>query len=167
MSNAGLDALLQRPLLSALWQRRTHRVSQGTSLLAGSMSYTSSSPRAPLSDLEEAILIAVAGCSGLTMPDRPFQDPVTQRPIMAKPNLNMAGRTAGSPDNAQGTHFFLINDSGTYFLRKLPPVEGEVFDPDLLLKRAEQAKVKLLDRRIDVPNGNRDFPAYLDSNRFL
>ena len=40
---------------------------------------------------------------------------------MAKPNLTMAGRTAGSPDNAQGTHFFLINDSGTYFLRKLPP----------------------------------------------
>ena len=29
------------------------------------------------------------------------------------------------------------------------------------------AKVKLLDQRIDVPGGKRDFPAYLDSNRFL
>ena len=27
--------------------------------------------------------------------------------------------------------------------------------------------MKLLDRRIDVPDGKRDFPAYLDSNRFL
>ena len=27
--------------------------------------------------------------------------------------------------------------------------------------------MKILDRRIDVPDGNRDFPAYLDSNRFL
>jgi hypothetical protein len=79
----------------------------------------------------------------------------------------MAGRTAGSPDNAQGTHFFMINDSGTWFLRKLPPADGDPFDPDVLLSRAEMAKVKLLDGRIDVPNGNRDFPAYLDSNRFL
>ena len=168
MSNAGLEALLQRPLLSAIWQRRTHRVSQGTSLLAGSMSYTSSSARAPLSDLEEAILITVTGCTGLTMPDRPFQDPVTQRPIMAKPNLNMAGRTAGSPDNAQGTHFFLINDSGTYFLRKLPPVENDgVFTPERLIARAAEAKVKILDQRLDVPAGQRTFPAYTDSNRFL
>src|SRR6185503_5703245 len=41
------------------------------------------------------------------------------------------------------------------------------FAPDALIERARQAKVQLLDHRIDVPNGNRDFPAYLDSNRFL
>jgi len=101
------------------------------------------------------------------MPDRPFEDPNSGAPIMAKPNVNMVGRTAGSPDNAQGTSFFLINDSGTYFLRKLPPVDGDPFDPALLMQRAEMAKVKLLDERIDVPGGKRDFPAYLDSNRFL
>ncbi len=104
------------------------------------------------------------------MPDRPFADPRDGKPIMAKPNLNMVGRTAGSPDNAQGTHFFLINDTGTYFLRKLPPPTDEsasVFDEETLLARAAEAKVKLLDHRIDVPGGNRDFPAYLDSNRFL
>ena len=70
------------------------------------------------------MLIALTGCTGLTMPDRPFADPRDHKPIMAKPNLNMAGRTAGSPDNAQGTHFFMINDTGTYFLRKLPPPDG-------------------------------------------
>ena len=42
-----------------------------------------------------------------------------------------------------------------------------MLDADALLARAAQAKVQLLDRRIDVPDGNRDFPAYLDSNRFL
>jgi hypothetical protein len=101
------------------------------------------------------------------MPDRPFYDPTSGAPIMAKPNVNMVGRTAGSPDNAQGTSFFLINDAGTYFLRKLPPVDGDPLDPALLLQQAEKAKVKLLDGRIDVPGGKRDFPAYLDSNRFL
>jgi hypothetical protein len=61
----------------------------------------------------------------------------------------------------------MINDTGTYFLRKLPPVEGHPFDAATLLERARQSKVKVLDRRVDVPEGMRDFPAYLDSNRFL
>jgi hypothetical protein len=169
-NHAGLDDLIEQPLLSSIWRRRTHRVSRGSSVEAGTMTYTSTEPRVPLSELEEAILISLTGCTGLTMPDRPFADPRDGTPIMAKPNLNMAGRSAGSPDNAQGTHFFLINDTGTYFLRKLPPPDGggtSVFDADALVARAREAKVKLLDRRIDVPDGNRDFPAYLDSNRFL
>ncbi len=163
----GLDSLKTRSLIDTIWQRRTHRVSRGSDVAAGAMSYKSPNDRAPLAALEEAVLIAATGCTGLSMPDRPFFDPRNGQPIMAKPNVNMAGRTAGSPDNAQGTHFFMINDSGTYFLRKLPPADGDAFDADQLLERAEMAKVKLLDRRIDVPNGNRDFPAYLDSNRFL
>jgi hypothetical protein len=171
LGHAGLDALTGRPLLTSIWHRRTHRVSRGSSIDAGSMSWTSPEPRTPLTELEEAVLISLTGCTGLTMPDRPFADPRDHKPIMAKPNLNMAGRTAGSPDNAQGTHFFMINDSGTYFLRKLPPPEdaaASVFGPETLLARAEQAKVRLLDHRIDVPGGtgNRNFPAYLDSNRF-
>jgi hypothetical protein len=165
----GLDALAERALLEVLWRRRTHRVSRGSSVRAGSMSYESTQERVPLTALEEAVLIAVTGSSGLTMPDRPFNDPRDDSPIMAKPNLTMAGRTAGSPDNAQGTHFFLINDTGTYYLRKLPPLDDvrAPFDPELLVARAEAAKVRLFDHRIDVPGGNRDFPAYLDSNRFL
>ncbi|WP_245448882.1 hypothetical protein [Phyllobacterium sophorae] len=165
----GLDAFLKRPLIDTIWRRRTHRVSQGSSVLAGTMSYASIRPREPLSELEEAVLIAMTGCTGLTMPDRPFEDPETHQPIMAKPNLNMYGRTAGSPDNAQGTHFFLINDTGTYFLRNLPPPQdGETaFSKERLMRRAGEAKVRILDRRLDVAQGKRDFPAYLDSNRFL
>ncbi|MEV0413496.1 hypothetical protein AB0I68_22500 [Streptomyces sp. NPDC050448] len=169
-SQAGLDALVNRPLITSIWRRRTHRVSRGSSVEAGSMSWSSTEARAPLTELEEAVLISMTGCTGLTMPDRPLADPRNGKPIMAKPNLNMAGRTAGSPDNAQGTHFFLINDTGTYFLRKLPPpADGSqaTFDAQTLCSRAAEAKVQLLDHRIDVPEGKRDFPAYLDSNRFL
>lgn len=170
-THAGLDALRERGLLTSIWHRRTHRVSRGSSVDAGSMTWESREPRDPLTELEEAVLIALTGCTGLTMPDRPFADPRNGKPVMAKPNLHMAGRTAGSPDNAQGTHFFLINDTGTYFLRNLPPpaegTEASVFDADALIARAAAAKVKLLDHRIDVADGDRDFPAYLDSNRFL
>lgn len=166
--HAGLSELLSRPLIETIFRRRTHRVPRGARVEAGSMTYEPDHPPQPLSELETAVLIAMTGCTGLTMPDRPFNDPRNGSPIMAKPNINMAGRTAGSPDNAQGTHFFLIDDSGTYFLRNLPPPENGPlpFDAETLLARAAQAKVKLLDRRIDVPI-ERDFPAYLDSNRFL
>ncbi|MET9384812.1 hypothetical protein ABZY09_28020 [Streptomyces sp. NPDC002928] len=165
--HAGLEDLLARPLWETVFRRRTHRVSRGASVPAGSMSYTSPHQSMPLGELEEAVLIALTGCSGLSMPDRPFEDPRDHKPIMAKPNLNMVGRTAGSPDNAQGTHFFLINDSGTYYLRKLPPSRQAAFDPDALIERARQSKVRVLDHRLDVAEGMRDFPAYLDSNRFL
>lgn len=165
---AAIRDLLERSLMRTMWGRRTHRVSRGSHVQAGSMSYQSENPRAPLGALEEAILIAATGSTGLTMPDRPFSDPAGE-PIMAKPNLVMSGRTAGSPDNAQGTHFFMINDSGTYFLRHLPPPDPEqdLWTPEMLVARAEQAKVRILDRRVDVPEGMRAFPAYLDSNRFL
>ncbi|GLX00251.1 hypothetical protein [Microtetraspora sp. NBRC 16547] len=163
----GLADLLSRPLLETIWKRRTHRISRGASVPAGSMSYRSPHRPMPLEELEEATLIALTGCSGLTMPDRPFEDPRDGKPIMAKPNLNMGGRTAGSPDNAQGTHFFMINDTGTYYLRKLPPSPDLPFNADTLVERARQAKVRVLDHRLDVAEGMRDFPAYLDSNRFL
>jgi hypothetical protein len=165
----GMTDLLARPLLETLWRRRTHRVSSGVKkIAAGSMTYSSDAAPVPLNELEEALLIAATGCTGLTMPDRPFEEPTTGDAVMAKPNLTMDGRTAGSPDNAQGTHFFLINDTGTYFLRKLPSLEiGDPFGPATLLARAADAKVKILDHRLDVAEDSRDFPAYLDSNRFL
>jgi hypothetical protein len=164
---AGLEALLARPLVESIWRRRTHRVSRGVPLLkAGSMTYTSTQTPLPLSELEEAVLIAMSGHTGLTMPDRPFQDPASGDFIMAKPNLTMDGRTAGSPDNAQGTYFFMLNDSGTYLIRKLPSVASQTaLTPQTLIERARLAKVKVLDRRVDT--ADREFPAYLDSNRFL
>ena len=48
-NRAALESLTQRPLLTAIMQRRTHRVSRGSSIEAGSMSYTSESPREPSS----------------------------------------------------------------------------------------------------------------------
>ena len=43
----GLDALLKRPLVEAIWRRRTHRVSQGSTVLAGTMSYESRMSASP------------------------------------------------------------------------------------------------------------------------
>ncbi len=143
-AQSGLDELLKRPLVQTIWHRRTHRVSRGVPLLkSGSMTYKSMQAPKPLSELEEAVLIAATGHTGLTMPDRPFQDPNSDELIMAKPNLSMEGRTAGSPDNAQGTYFFMINDRGTYFIKRLPYADtATALSPATLIERAQQAKVE-------------------------
>jgi hypothetical protein len=163
--NAGLAAAQSYPLFSALLHRRSRRISKGLhSVRAGDLSYTSQQKPQPLSALEEAVLLAAVGATGVTLPDRPFQSDSGEN-ILGTPNLNMIGRAAGSPDNAQATHFFLINDTGTYFLRRLdPPSPGTPLTVADLLRQAELSKQKVVDGRLDFP---RHFPYYLDSNRFL
>ncbi len=162
---AGFDEMRKYPLFDALFKRRSRRISVGIKFVpAGSNTYTSNAAPQPLSELEEAILIAAVGMTGLTLPDRPFET-TTGEKILGTPNLNFPGRAAGSTDNCQATHFFLFNDAGTYFLKRLDTIDPtEPVTPALLIRRANASKVKLSDKRPEFP---REFPYYLDSNRFL
>jgi hypothetical protein len=162
----GFEELRKYPLFDALHKRRSRRISKGIPIVrAGSNTYEPPpSPPQPLDELEEAILIAVTGATGFTLPDRPFQDP-QGNDILGTPNLNFQGRAAGSTDNAQATHFFLFNDSGSYFLKRLEKIDPtEPFTPEVLIERARKCKQKIADTRPTFP---REFPYYLDSNRFL
>src|SRR5271170_5557332 len=163
--HAGFEEMSKYPFFEALFKRRSRRISLGLkSIPAGSNSFTSVAPPQPLSALEEALLISAIGMTGITLPDRPFQSPTGEN-ILGTPNINFPGRAAGSTDNAQGTHFFLINDTGVYLLKRVDAANpGEPITPDALVARAEQSKVKILDKRPDFP---REFPYYVDSNRFL
>ena len=167
--NRGFQEALSYPLFSSIFKRRSRRIGKGiSSIPAGSLSYTSNQDPQPLSPLEEALLIASTGITGVTMPDMPFKTE-QGKPLVGSPMLEIAGRTASSPDNAQAAHFFLINDSGTYFLKKpddLDPyylTDGEL-TPDKLIEYAEKCKVKVLDERLDFP---REYPCYLGRNRFV
>lgn len=161
----GFLRALEYSLFDAIFHRRSRRVMRGVKAVhAGSLTYRSRKEPEPLSELEEALLIAATGTTGVTLPDRPFQDE-EGKPILGAPNLSFIGRAAGSTDNAQATYFFLINDTGTYFLRRTaPPAAGAPLTKEALIQRAREAKVQLSDRRIEFP---RRFPYYLDSNRFL
>src|SRR5260370_14604684 len=162
---AGFDEMRKYPLFDVLFKRRSRRISVGIKFVpAGSNTYTSNAAPQPLSELEEAILIAAVGMTGLTLPDRPFES-TTGEKILGTPNLNFPGRAAGSTDNCQATSFFLLNDTGTYFLKRLDGVDPTVpVTPDLLVQRARQSKVQPFNKRLDFP---RALPFYLDSNRFL
>src|SRR5260370_2056081 len=115
---SGFDEMRKYPLLEALFKRRSRRIGLGTtSVRAGTNTYTSNSDPQPLSELEEAILIAAVGLTGLTVPDRPFES-TTGEKILGTPNLNMPGRAAASTPNPQPTHSFLSNNTATSFLNR-------------------------------------------------
>jgi hypothetical protein len=165
--SAGFQHAMEYPFFRAVFNRRSRRICKGIRQVnAGSHSYQSQERPQPLSPLEEAMLMAVVGVTGFNLPDRPFQDD-QQQPILGTPNLSFTGRAAGSTDNCQATSFFLINDSGTFFLRRLKPDEVKPEappTPEEMIRRAELAKVRISVTRLDFP---REFPYYLDSNRFL
>lgn len=73
---AGLESASQYPLLSAILNRRSRRISKGLKQVpAGTLSYTSTEQPQPLTPLEEALLIAMTGVTGVSMHDVPFKTP--------------------------------------------------------------------------------------------
>lgn len=165
-SPRGFERAIAYPLLDAILNRRSRRVARGVKAInAGSLSYSSTTEAQPLEPLEEAVLIACIGRTGrFTPPDRPFQDERGTN-ILGSPNSSFAARAAGSADNGQMTHFFMMNDSGVFYLDHARGGGTRLeLTAESLLENAELVKVRVAERRLDFP---RRYPFYLDSNRFL
>ncbi len=171
---AALDDLFCYPFMSCLIERRTRRIARGTSIDAGALSHTSRNAAAPLSPLEEAILIVSTGVTGLTTHDGPLNKPGGGREY-GSPFLNVAGRTASSADDCQATSFFVINDDGIWLLRQpkgrealalledLPPRWSDWSERDWI-DAAAAVKVRVSARRMEFP---REYPYYLGWNAQL
>ncbi len=168
----GLEDLFSYPLMTAITERRTRRVAQGVSLQAAGLSYTSPNAPAPLSPLEEAVLIVSTGLTGITMHDGPLNKAEGGKEL-GTPFLNVLARSASSADNAQATSFFVINDEGIFLLKRLRGREalrvlGELpprwadWSEEHWLTAAGAVKHKIADRRLEFP---RVFPYYLGWNK--
>lgn len=167
-----LQELFAYPFMSCLVERRTRRIARGTSVDAGALSYSSPHKPAPLTKLEEAILIVSTGVTGLTTHDGPLYKPGGEQEL-GTPFLNIIARAASSADDCLATSFFVINDDGIFLLREptgraaldalkeLPPRWSDWKEADWL-HAAEQVKVRVSDRRLEFP---REFPYYLGWNR--
>jgi hypothetical protein len=174
-AHPGLAALLAYPLIASIRERRTRRVSRGTSIIAGALSHQSQNKPAPLSPLEEAILIVSTGLTGGTnMHDVPLQTPAGGKEL-GTPMSRVLARSAASGDNIQATSFFLVNDEGTWLiqqpkgvaalamLRGFPP-KWEDWSENDWLSAARAVKLRLFDKRIEFP---REWPYYLGWNKQL
>src|ERR1017187_6203454 len=170
----GLAELLKYPLLSAISERRTRRICQGTSVNAGAVSHTSTNPPGPLTELEEAILIVSTGLAGFSLHDVPLKHPDGE-PVVATTQMGIPARAASSADNAQATHFFLINDEGTWllqqkrgreavaWLREFPP-NREEWTEEHWIAAAAGVKRRIYPERMDFP---RRWPYYFTWNKII
>jgi hypothetical protein len=142
-------------------------VAAGASFRSGTFSFQSALAPQPLSRLEEALLIAATGITGLPYADNPYET-ADGKPLLGTPCLEGSGRAAGSPDNAQSTVFFMWNDEGTYLLKRpdgpAPHVNVRTMSAGDLIAHAERCKVKVKDGRTDF---RRAFPAYASGNRYV
>jgi hypothetical protein len=169
----GLRELFSYPLMSAITERRTRRVARGTSITSGPISHTSTNAPAPLTPLEEAILVVSTGLTGrVTMHDVPaLNDDGSSR--FGAPLINIIARSASSIDNAHAVSFFMINDEGTWLIKQFRnrealamlsrfPPKWEDWTEDNWLTAAAAVKHRLYKERLDFP---RRWPYYFIWNR--
>src|SRR5262249_5355671 len=127
-THPGLADLFRYPLMSAIAERRSRRVCRGTSIAGGELSHQSTNAPAPLSALEEAVLVVTTGLTGFLMHDGPVGGgELGTGSYFMQPR----GRAAGSPDNTQPTSFFLVNDTGVSLIKKLTKQEALQFLKDV------------------------------------
>jgi hypothetical protein len=169
--HAGLQDLFGYPMIDAVRERRTRRVARGVSITAGPISYESTSDPEPLSPLEEAVLVASIGTTGAVIHDGPLIK-ADGSDELGSPFLNVAAAGASSADNAQATHFFMINDEGVWlirrprgreaadFLRQFPARWQDRTEADWIAA-ADHVKQKVYDQRLAFP---REWPYYLGWN---
>jgi hypothetical protein len=169
---SALADLFDYPFMSALVERRTRRVPRGQSIDAGPLTHESTNEPAPLSPLEEAILVnCITGVTGVTTHDGPLTK-ADGKDELGSPFLNILARTGSSADNCQATYFFMINDAGIFLLRhptgqqaldlltSLPPRWGDRTEADWIAS-AQQCIVQVSDKRLSFP---REWPYYLGWN---
>jgi hypothetical protein len=167
----GLGRLLRYSLMDAMRNRRSRRFSLGATLPGGALAYRSQQRPVPLSPLEEALLsFAAAGITGFCLAELPYQSGGEKEAGGGNVMAALTGRTGASADAIHGTSLFIINDEGTYMLKR--PQDFPLVELDALAQLArvgdyetlyQHLRVKVRDGRTTIP---REVPAMLPFNQW-
>ncbi len=160
LSNAGsrpLSELLRFPLMNALFGRRARRFGLGMEIPSGPLAFKSHSEPHPLSELEQAVLIAAAtGVSGWN-----FGVPFGPRAPKEHAHFTerFAGRTAPTAAGIGTPVLFYTDDDGTYItntrdvepsrLEELHEIEDEA---ERIVAICREQTTRLSDTRLDLPS---------------
>ncbi len=159
-----VEAAWNYPLFDAMFNRRSRRFGAGMEIDAGPNQFKSKLDPQPLSELEEAMLVAAAtGITGTNLADMPYPG------LNCNTMMQFTGRTYASPCANHGTELFFTNDSGCYMV-KLRDVQPEnmreyakLDDREKILYMYRENRVKLSDERLDMP---RMVPAIFSFNLY-
>ena len=149
----------QYSLLEALLARRSWRFGKGMRLNGGPLAYASAHEPVPLSLADEAALaFAACGITGYTMAELPYQAGGVAEAAGGNIIVHFVGRTAFSADAAHLITVFVLNDDGVWLLKR-PQDYPRLEVPELVKAAREQrwldlyekSRVRIADRRLDVP----------------
>jgi hypothetical protein len=157
--------------MEAVVNRRSRRFSMGATMNGGALAYKSSQKPVPLSTLEEAILVtAAAGISGHPLADLPYDSGNVPESGGGNVIASFNGRTVASADGVHGTALFVINDEGTFLLRRpqdLPQVEisdlGNMTHDRRLEEVYRRIRIQISDKRTEIP---REVPHMFSFNKW-
>ncbi len=146
------------PLLDALMFRRSRRFAPGMTLNGGPLAYQSTRPPQPLTAAEEAALaFAACGITGYALGELPYE--TGSVPDAGGGNImkQFVGRTSPSADALHAITVFMINDQGTWMLRRpqdFPSAEIpgliEGARQHKLIEIHERSRVQIASKRLDV-----------------
>ncbi len=147
------------PLLDAMIERRSRRFARGLHLDGGPLTYRSSSQPSPLSKNEEALLsFAACGITGPALGELPYAS--GSKPETGGGNImaQFTGRTVASADALHTVTVFILNDEGTWMLRRpqdYPRTELAVLIASARESRFcelfDQCRVRISEQRAAVP----------------
>ena len=143
-----------QPLLEVLRQRKTRRFGCGMEIPAGSLRYRSELPPIPLSQEEiHYLLFAGVGQTGMHLGDMQYAPRPGGEDGQGMAIMGFQGRTVPSPCAAQATRLFMTDDTGLYFVARVP-------DPD---SQEKPSLVEMREGRLDIP---REMPYMLSFNQW-
>lgn len=158
--SAEVDALKDR-----IFDRRTGRVFLGGSIKHGPLTYQSPHPIAPLSHAEQgALLFAACGVTHYAKADMDYgAGPGGKGNVMVR----LVGSTVASGDAGQFASFIMMDDEGTYYVRRpqdYSPEEVIALMDDARNLRWDEVRemmlVKIADKRVQIPDMHINQPAF-------
>jgi len=148
--------MLHFPLMQAIFGRRARRFGLGMEIPSGPLAFSSGKEPLPLSELEEALLVAAGtGVSGWNFgvphgPDQPDSH--------AHYTVRFTGRTVPTAGGFGTPALIFTNDSGTYLTNtrdwkpdRVRELLEEAGDADRIMAVCRDSTVRLSDRRLDFP----------------
>ncbi|MBV8826657.1 MAG: hypothetical protein JO084_16785 [Bradyrhizobiaceae bacterium] len=143
-----LQSVWEYPLFEALFGRRSRRFGRGFAMTEGPFQYTSPHPPLPLSEIEEALLVAAGvGCSGITLWE-------LSRPL---PYRGSTGRTFPSTSGGRRTALFFTNEEGVYVIDPAGPSASRLREIDKGDQRERVLAIYREHRKLIKP-GRLDIP---------
>ena len=164
----GGQSFTKYSLLDAMIERRSHRFGKGMTLDGGPLAYRSQQKPQPLSVEEEAALaFAACGITGPVLAELPYQGGSTAESGSGNILIHLVGRTVASGDAVHCVIIFVMNDDGVWMLKRpqdFPRAEiaelAQMAREHQLVALYETSRVRIADRRLDVPRELPFVPAF-------